>query len=650
RAYRLRIQHPDWAPQEVEANPGEEPVEIILERGQRISGRLIDEEQQPVPAARVTVSRKDELARHTTTNIEGRFSVGGLGDGTYNLMARHQGHTSLKEEVEASAGELGDLVLEGATTISGVVLGPDGAPWPGARITAYLSKQSRNELGLGWQRARTYSVVDGLFTLKLPVASGVWSVSGDYPGFLRKGDQQIDVNSGKVSEVTISLSWGASVTGRITSENGNSLAGVRVSVRRHKSRRRDGEYGNARSRPDGYFQITGLKAGKFRLTATAQGYARAQIPEVILLEDQPQRVSLTLETEQFLVGYVMGPFGEPLEGARVTVRNPTLGASSVKSNADGYFEVRSLGVGEYQVYVRLRDYVGWGSKEWIPLPRLLKIRLQPTYEITGEIVDAISLRPIRGVQITVRKKPPPGKRARGRRFRGKSDEEGWFRIAGFPEGEWNLSVGARGYLPESALGLATPLNQEVLLRLRPGGRITGRLVDRGGRNISGANIHAYLVPPKKSGKQKRQRNVARARTNKDGWFELLSLQEGVYNLRISHSNYIATQVKDLYAKPGRKGPHVRKQLERGAELRGQVINLQGLKVKKGYVFVEGGEPKLRRRVGINKKSGEFRVGGLPPGHYQVGYQLKSKAPVEARKSATLRPQQRMELKIFLESQ
>lgn len=84
-------------------------------------------------------------------------------------------------------------------------------------------------------------------------------------------------------------------------------------------------------------------------------------------------------------------------------------------------------------------------------------------------------------------------------------------------------AGAKGYAPEIVV-LAEPIPAEALVRLRPGRRIRGRVVDFGGAPIAGAYVDAAADGGKSA-------STTRVTTAKDGAFELVDVRPARFRLR-----------------------------------------------------------------------------------------------------------------------
>src|SRR5688572_2290089 len=138
--------------------PGKTDCVIVLSRGMEVSGRVLMAAGGPVRGARITIGEPErsgallndesllgadvdvlgERTRRGTTGEDGRFRilVFERGDLEIRVQAPRRLERVEAVRVERSGTDLGDLVLEEPSSISGVVLGPGDAPVEGARVSA----------------------------------------------------------------------------------------------------------------------------------------------------------------------------------------------------------------------------------------------------------------------------------------------------------------------------------------------------------------------------------------------------------------------------------------------------------------------------------------------------------------------------------
>ena len=167
---------------------GETRLEVVLVRAQRVSGRLVDEEGNPVPGTPIevsytkTIESKDaEGHERRQTSVEGHTErvVSGE-DGAFaffrqlplatQLTPQKEGNLTdplvlpaLAEDEARGERDLGDLVLRKGRTLTGRVLTSDGGkPVEGAALEATWRKDEKGPLG----REQAVSGADGAFRIE----------------------------------------------------------------------------------------------------------------------------------------------------------------------------------------------------------------------------------------------------------------------------------------------------------------------------------------------------------------------------------------------------------------------------------------------------------------------------------------------------
>ena len=160
----LLVRKDGFAPARLHDVPaGKSDVEVVLRRGLAIRGRVLSPEKKLVAGAEVTLStdspdrprpsmvgevvehssiptsmglEDDGSLRKVTTNASGRFELTGLTPGSFALGVSHEGYPAFGKDIrlEDVSLDLGDLLLDRPEAVVGRVLGPEGAPCPGARV------------------------------------------------------------------------------------------------------------------------------------------------------------------------------------------------------------------------------------------------------------------------------------------------------------------------------------------------------------------------------------------------------------------------------------------------------------------------------------------------------------------------------------
>jgi Carboxypeptidase regulatory-like domain len=166
-SFRFLASHPERAPgsSTLVTLDGKTPLDgvvIALEVGAVVKGRVVDAQHQPVASARVRIGvggpggpggtgrrgrsrggpggpgRMFEPPRQAYSDASGAFEIRGLPRSELTAVAMHETGASDAVDIDATSGEVNNVVLtlDVTGTIAGAVVDPDGQPVEGAQVTA----------------------------------------------------------------------------------------------------------------------------------------------------------------------------------------------------------------------------------------------------------------------------------------------------------------------------------------------------------------------------------------------------------------------------------------------------------------------------------------------------------------------------------
>ena len=356
-AYQLEAVHDEyasaWRNVELVADP--QTADFALAPGGIIHGRVIARDtKQPVPDALidglgVTLGRADS---------DGNFTLRRLSAMEFWLEARAHGYaTKTATRVPVAAGEQVnnvELVVEHAFNVKGKVVssGDPSRAISGAKVDAAA--------GNGFVAAGDTDQ-DGGFEIP-GLAPGRYVLAASKAGLLHTMGTHVEVVDKDLDNVTIEMSAGATISGRVEPA---AIAKIGVLVDSERSVSNSGAEINAlsaRTQSDstGAFTLRGVPDGSLQITAAAKDGRAGSISIVVAANDQSGLV-LPITPRASVSGRVMDANGKPVAGVYVhamqlDVRRsfitPTDGNFPLsKSAADGTFRVQGLALGHYSVYV-----------------------------------------------------------------------------------------------------------------------------------------------------------------------------------------------------------------------------------------------------------------------------------------------------------
>ncbi len=309
----------------------------------RLIGRVVDDTGEPIHGARiqhgssgahVNTTDADQLvgehvgspravtAPHPwlATDAQGRFVLDGLPPGRARVRVRALDHGEVVADVEIEAGEdtATEVVLPDHAVVEGRVVGADGAP---AKVRIIAGDERYADFGY----CRTESGADGRFRLD-SLKPGRVSLRIDHKDAGR-ASTTLTLAPGEVGRWDPVLEAIPTISGRVVDALGTPRVGYRVHAKNLDMTAR--HWGNAKTDAEGRFELGGLKNEVHRVEVYAPGSdfiachaAGDATPGGEALEIVVDEAELP---SAWIRGAVLGPGGEPLVGAQLTLRHDNFG-------------------------------------------------------------------------------------------------------------------------------------------------------------------------------------------------------------------------------------------------------------------------------------------------------------------------------------
>jgi hypothetical protein len=256
-----------------------EQLLLRLARKPGVAGRIIDETGLPIPGGVVTVVHFKPNAGaagavtpgpETVSGKDGKFLLGGLHSGFYQLRVGKEGYSShllVKVNVKSdSLTQIGDVTLQSNGAILGRVVDIDGHPVSGVRVTC--------ELGGGDSRSGI-SGKQGEFIIRGMRPAYPYEVVAKAPGFAEVRERF----QASERDLVLVLRRASILQGRV--EDADSLEpilefSIRESLSAQERRFRS---------TDGTFTWTEFPSGRASLVVDAPGYQTTEIKAVEIGEE-----------------------------------------------------------------------------------------------------------------------------------------------------------------------------------------------------------------------------------------------------------------------------------------------------------------------------------------------------------------------------
>ncbi|HJP00702.1 MAG TPA: carboxypeptidase-like regulatory domain-containing protein [Planctomycetota bacterium] len=521
---------------------------------------------------------------------------------------------------------------------------------------------SRNRFG-GRSRRRVRSRADGSFTVPAISTRGSQRLTVDHEGF---APQRIEIGAlepGTVHEVTIELTTGASLAGRVVDGAGNGIEGAQVQTVADVEIGSSG-YGMrmAESGADGAFSIEGVAPGPQALQASKPGYLEGRKFLTVAEGQVETSLVLVLDEGNSVSGRVAWPDGTPAPGVSVDARfDPSQlygsgglnaasgGKGEVESDEQGLFRISGLGVGPFELRAstpppeELRDALlaetgadladaPWSARldHIAPGSEDLQLVLHAPLGIGGRVVDEDN-QPVTAFDIRAIKtlESPMGPVEQEREQHSFTDEEGSFFLVGLERGDWMFHAIAEGYAGSEgvsvSLGDAPP--EALLIRLVHAGTVAGRVYTPEGVPVSDAAVFVGAEGPSWQRQVSGSPELPSATTEDDGSFLLEGVLPGQVEVLARAEGYATSVSALLELAPRQQIDDVELFLTMGGTLTGEVIaDDERPSVNATIQVVHMGEFEIHFTT--TDSEGRFRLENLDPGDHQVNAMPKASRMIE----------------------
>lgn len=455
-------------------------LQVFLQRGHFVAGRVTDTGGQPVAGARLyaVLDRDAWLRVDVTTGADGRYRL-------EDLPAQEQQQSQQQSQQQAQRGrpqeglwlyvsapgyvtqnkpdlvldsENIDIVLERSMVLRGrVVDGRTGAPLQDFRIR--ILKSSKGGVGMPWVgRGQRFQNTDGYWeTGRQRIEAGsTFDLEAIADGYAPTVLKEVTATADMAPEATLfKLFPGVSVTGQVLDNaTGRPVAGAKISLLRPGQ-------GRGRSRRADNSQRTGAE-GTFLFEQVAPGSLLLKIqqtdrppclhgPLIVPEAGTIDRVIVLAGGGGRIEGTLMGPDNKPLENVRVTLTPGSMGryqlrlqTRTTRTDGNGAFHFEGLVNTDYVLYASSEGADGAtlvfrsGVRVRGDGPTPVALALQGACSVTGTL--GFLGQPGTAVRVQLHRQPDgAGGKAEWQTF-GAGVKAGRFTVRGLPEGTYNFAT------------------------------------------------------------------------------------------------------------------------------------------------------------------------------------------------------------------
>lgn len=637
----------------VHVRPGRAPLTITMQPAERLEVVVVDPTGAPVEGALVDV-RLDESVRagrqgftrqftwaRERTDPRGRVTVADLPRARelgVVLQVTHPAFTEFYESLSAQPPSPYRITLQPLAELTGQpvrvrLVGPDGEEIAGTAGYVQIS----GEGSAGYFERRAPIAADGPTTVE-GIPSGEHYLYVLAPGY-REGTRTIEVGRAPL-DVELSLTRGAVARGTVLDAlSGEPIAGATV---------RQNEVNAVETDTAGRFALHGLAGGRTLMGAmrvSAPGYLDASPAVPFPRGAMEVEMAIHLQpvsTLRVVEGVVRGPGGSPVAGALLALELSGVQPYTVQtqSGIDGRFAFEGLPPDHLPDPARIRILHAHHALADVQLARSalwepLTIRLERGRRVRGRVLDETGA-PVAdasvGVISTDRWWTIEGERIGGSSMdswtyrilpilagSGATDAEGRFELPRLPSDAlqvlafgrmttWLVESGKTGaYLPRGTADV-----DDVVIRVRRGWTLRGRVVDAAGEPVFGVRVAAEGVQVSDF-------------TRRDGTFDLSPVFRDETTVRVRSEDYRA----EVGVRRG-EGTALRIEATPQGAVHGKVVDATGGPLA-GVTVARADAPE--GATATTSADGTFSLYGLPIGRVVLALTLDERTrrvPVQVR--------------------
>jgi hypothetical protein len=660
----------NWVARQDGVAPNTTDLALVLAEPLGMRGRVVGN-GNPVTSFRVRAMEKTkgmipglgaEVADEKFEDEEGRFFLTGLRENTWNVYVAAEGYAlnePIEVEVPQPQGAEVLIELEPSASASGLVVGPEGEPVPGAKVSLEMDMANMmSRLYTMDQRPEARSDDAGKFTLER-LSPGSNSLVASSDSFANSASVSVEVGSGEhVEGIVLTLRIGGRITGEVYDEKGNLAEGQQIMAQlpgRMLIPRM------ATTDSNGFFEFDRLTPGTYQVMSMGDAGGGGDDPED--MEDISQSFSewkfASAEVADGEEVHVV--LGAPPEDPVAVSGSITLAGDPVpdvvvnflpegaadamsslrmkSTDAKGQYSVQLDKPGGYLVSVQQIGAMGaQNSLEFnceVPEAEEFEYDIDlPVGRISGKVIGPDG-EPAKGARVSLSSEGPvpSGSMLGGRYTEIATDDQGRYAIEWVRPGSYTVAVGGSlfggMFGGESAVGRQVRQGVEVRegqsldgvdFRLREGVSINGVVRYASGQPVSGASVFV------RDGSGRLLERFSLLTTDGNGHFTYKGAEPGTYTVSARMEGLASQESAPCTAKEDQPG-HAEVVLEEGSMLKVSLEDREGNPIRAAVSVVDANGRQVNGMLSMQDlleafqhgtyTSTEHRVGPLPEGSYRV---------------------------------
>jgi len=368
--YRIHVEHGDYAAKskDLDIKEPEGTVEVTLAKGGKVSGKVLDHEQNPQQGVSLWVAGEngEYLNRgETVTGPEGAFTISNLAEGSYLLQARNKQHSwsrdiEIKHPFSVVNGEDVEVTLQlKAPEPTGKLVGTlkEGSFFQSVSLSGREHRAGeQHQAALKGQTFSFKNIPVGKYTLTLMGMKGY-------------STRNVLIEEDKTTEISIGDKKAYKVTGKIKTGGDTSfLMGMAMILKKNRP-----DSMNLHGNPEavvgtgkihgGLIEMEIEEHGTYDLMISVSGARNEQatflFENIVVLDQEITDLGvLTRPLIQKQTLTVLGSNGEPLQGAYASIFQNGIPVRNNQwvSDGKGVIQLEREPDSHYSLIVRHKDY------------------------------------------------------------------------------------------------------------------------------------------------------------------------------------------------------------------------------------------------------------------------------------------------------
>ena len=596
--------------------------------------------EAPIAGAKVTVEasygtgRTRKKSFTAETNSLGQFELRRLPSGLHSAQAEAAGYArtpgASAQTFTLDPGERKTdiaLRLDQGGTVDGVVTTPNGAPLSDATVQLYTASSAFGSVDPKNLKATTdgtgHFKIRGIeFGERLQLYA-----SATHDGYAKSRSNIIDLTAKKRSEtVQITMSFGGTITGKVTDERELPIPSVEVVFNSHEFPSDPSSSKLvAHTRPDGSYAIDHAPPGGGGMKVSSSGYVEQSrsvtVPEASITDN----VNFRMISGRGISGRVTTLAGKAISNARVSAspKSGATGRDDAITDKEGRYTLKNLGAGNFDLRASFKMKTSLGEQSYV-----FMLKDIPSGEGMADFdcdVNPAAAGIVKGEdgkgvdKFTLSLRSLTDKSV-GQDFvfnldRNYDAARGIYNVMNIPRGVYSLKVTAQGYevYEDESVFVGPKMNTALKdIRLKQAGGVFGTLIS--GKSKRPVNNVLVKLSDLSLPEDDPKRAAASARTDFAGRFHVNTVGAGNYSVAFQHPNYVPLTLAAVRVEKRKPTDLGEVKLTAGGTVQGTVTDLQGEPVSGMEVRASGVEPRKRTRT---DGGGNFILQGIPEGRVPI---------------------------------